>query len=65
MSMEFSYQAKGEDIFEEAIGGMGKNIVEPVKITFTIEMDKKHYEALENKKDIPSKILKLFNYKGF
>ena len=65
MSMEFNYQAKGEDIFEETTGGKGKNIVDPVKITLTIEMDKKHYEALENKKDIPSKILKLFNYKGF
>lgn len=65
MSMEFNYQAKGTDIIEESKGGIGKNIVDPVKITFTIEMDKKHYESIANKQEIPSKILKVLNYKGF
>ena len=65
MSMEFSYQAKGTEIFEEANGGIGKIITDPVKITFTIEMDKKHYESITNKKEIPSKLLKVLNYTGF
>lgn len=65
MSMEYHYEAKGDEIFEAASGGKGKNITDPVRVTFTIEMDKKHYESIDNKREIPIKILKAFGYKGF
>lgn len=65
MSMKYHYEAKGDEIFEGASGGIGKNITDPVKVTFTIEMDKTHYESISNKQEIPIKILKAFDYKGF